>query len=219
MDTRLKALQPGTTLGDLAYSSATANTNTRLAVGSTGNVLTVAAGVPTWAAPAGAGSKVVVAEASFSAVSSVIVNNCFTSTYRNYQIVCNYTTSAGGGVRFRVRAAGSSISTATYNFQLFDSKSTTNTGDRAVADTSLVLGFGTAGAFNSSFNAMIYNPQIATPTTFFSQCTQHDGALSAPIVALSAGNQTGATAFDGFEFINGGTMTGNYTVYGLGIAL
>jgi hypothetical protein len=55
VDTRLKALQPGTTLGDIAYSSATANTNTRLAIGSTGNVLTVAGGVPTWAAPAGGG--------------------------------------------------------------------------------------------------------------------------------------------------------------------
>ncbi len=51
VDTRLKALQPGTTLGDLAYSSATANTNTRLGVGSTGQVLTVAAGVPSWATP------------------------------------------------------------------------------------------------------------------------------------------------------------------------
>ncbi len=51
VDTRLKALQPGTTLGDLAYSSATANTNTRLAVGTTGQVLTVAAGVPSWATP------------------------------------------------------------------------------------------------------------------------------------------------------------------------
>jgi hypothetical protein len=55
VDTRLKALQPGTTLGDLAYSSATANTNTRLAIGSTGNILTVSGGVPVWAAPAGGG--------------------------------------------------------------------------------------------------------------------------------------------------------------------
>jgi len=51
VDTRLKALQPGTTLGDIAYSSATANTNTRLGVGSTGQVLTVAGGVPSWATP------------------------------------------------------------------------------------------------------------------------------------------------------------------------
>lgn len=49
VDTRLKALQPGTTLGDLAYSSATANTNTRLGIGTTGQVLTVAAGAPSWA--------------------------------------------------------------------------------------------------------------------------------------------------------------------------
>ncbi len=55
VDTRLKALQPGTTLGDLAYSSATANTNTRLGIGSTGNVLTVSGGVPVWAAPTAAG--------------------------------------------------------------------------------------------------------------------------------------------------------------------
>ena len=59
VDTRLKALQPGTTLGDVAYSSATANTNTRLAVGSTGQVLTVAGGVPTWATPAAVGRRIV----------------------------------------------------------------------------------------------------------------------------------------------------------------
>jgi hypothetical protein len=40
------------TLGDIEYRSATANTNTRLPIGSTGNVLTVAGGVPSWAAPA-----------------------------------------------------------------------------------------------------------------------------------------------------------------------
>jgi hypothetical protein len=51
VDTRLKALQPGTTLGDLAYSSATANTNTRLAVGSSNQVLGVVAGVPAWIDP------------------------------------------------------------------------------------------------------------------------------------------------------------------------
>jgi hypothetical protein len=54
VDTRLKALQPGTTLGDLFYASATANTNTRLGIGSTGQVLTVAAGVASWATPTGA---------------------------------------------------------------------------------------------------------------------------------------------------------------------
>jgi hypothetical protein len=49
IDTTTKALNPSTTLGDIEYRSATANTNTRLAIGTTGQVLTVAGGVPTWA--------------------------------------------------------------------------------------------------------------------------------------------------------------------------
>ncbi len=53
IDTTTKALNPSTTLGDIEYRSSTANTNTRLAIGSTGNVLTVSGGVPVWAAPAG----------------------------------------------------------------------------------------------------------------------------------------------------------------------
>jgi|LakMenE18May11ns_1017448.scaffolds.fasta_scaffold9930134_3 hypothetical protein len=51
IDTTTKALNPSTTLGDIEYRSATANTNTRLAVGTTGQVLTVAGGVPSWATP------------------------------------------------------------------------------------------------------------------------------------------------------------------------
>jgi hypothetical protein len=50
VDTTTKALNPSTTLGDLEYRSATANTNTRLPIGTTGQVLTVAGGVPTWGA-------------------------------------------------------------------------------------------------------------------------------------------------------------------------
>jgi hypothetical protein len=43
-----------TTTGDIYYASS-ANTPARLGIGSTGNVLTVASGVPSWAAPAGGG--------------------------------------------------------------------------------------------------------------------------------------------------------------------
>jgi hypothetical protein len=49
VDTTTKALNPSTTLGDIEYRSSTANTNTRLGIGSSGQVLTVAAGVPSWA--------------------------------------------------------------------------------------------------------------------------------------------------------------------------
>ena len=48
VDTTTKALNPSTTLGDIEYRSSTANTNTRLPIGTTGQVLTVAGGVPAW---------------------------------------------------------------------------------------------------------------------------------------------------------------------------
>jgi len=46
-----------TTTGDLLYASA-ANTLARRAIGTTGDVLTVSGGVPTWAAPAAGGADV-----------------------------------------------------------------------------------------------------------------------------------------------------------------
>jgi hypothetical protein len=50
IDTTTKALNPSTTLGDIEYRSATANTNSRLPIGSTGQILSVVAGVPAWVA-------------------------------------------------------------------------------------------------------------------------------------------------------------------------
>jgi hypothetical protein len=49
IDTTTKALNPSTTLGDIEYRSSTANTNTRLAIGTNGQVLSVVGGVPAWA--------------------------------------------------------------------------------------------------------------------------------------------------------------------------
>lgn len=58
IDTTTKNLNPSTTLGDIEYRSSTANTNTRLGIGTSGQVLTVAGGVPTWATPAAGGGKI-----------------------------------------------------------------------------------------------------------------------------------------------------------------
>ena len=54
VDTTTKALNPSTTLGDIEYRSSTANTNTRLGIGTTGQVLAVSGGVPAWTTPASA---------------------------------------------------------------------------------------------------------------------------------------------------------------------
>jgi trimeric autotransporter adhesin len=48
VDNTLKALNPETTLGDISFRSATLNTNTRLGIGTDGQVLAVSGGVPAW---------------------------------------------------------------------------------------------------------------------------------------------------------------------------
>jgi hypothetical protein len=72
VDTTTKALNPSTTLGDIEYRSSTANTNTRLGIGSTGQVLTVAGGVPSWATASGTLSIANIASGSFSGTSVTI---------------------------------------------------------------------------------------------------------------------------------------------------
>jgi hypothetical protein len=68
IDTTTKALNPETTTGDIAYRSATANTNTRLAIGTAGQVLTVNSGAtaPEWAAAAGGGKVIQLVRATDS---------------------------------------------------------------------------------------------------------------------------------------------------------
>jgi len=89
VDTTTKALNPSTTLGDIEYRSATANTNTRLAIGSTGNVLTVSGGVPTWAAPAGGGKLLQMVTATYA----TYTRNS-TSTYADTGLTATITPSA-----------------------------------------------------------------------------------------------------------------------------
>jgi len=91
IDTTTKALNPSTTLGDIEYRSATANTNTRLAIGTTGQVLTVAAGVPSWATPAaGGGGKVL--QVVTATTQNLITSS--SSTYADTDLTATITPSA-----------------------------------------------------------------------------------------------------------------------------
>ena len=61
IDTTTKALNPSTTLGDIEYRSSTANTNTRLPLGTAGQVLTVNSGAtaPEWATSSSGGMTLI----------------------------------------------------------------------------------------------------------------------------------------------------------------
>jgi len=97
VDTTTKALNPSTTLGDIEYRSSTANTNTRLAIGSTGNVLTVAGGVPTWAAPGGGGGLTLINTGGTSFSGSNFTISSIPTTYKQLRVVLvNYSINGSG---------------------------------------------------------------------------------------------------------------------------
>jgi hypothetical protein len=136
VDTQLKALQPGTTLGDLAYSSASANTNTVLAIGSTNDVLTVAGGVPTWAAPAGGGGKILqmvtgTYSTNFTTSSTSPVDTglsvTITPTLATSTIAIwhngNYFMNSGATSAINIRILRGASAVKTYNSQMYDNNS------------------------------------------------------------------------------------------------
>lgn len=79
------------TTGDLPYASAS-NTLSKLAVGTTGQVLTVSGGVPTWAAPAG-GGKVLQVVYGDTTTGTTINTTTFTDTGLSASITPSATTS------------------------------------------------------------------------------------------------------------------------------
>ncbi len=121
IDTTTKALNPSTTLGDIEYRSSTANTNTRLAIGSTGNVLTVTGGVPTWSAPpssspASANSFVATEESTtsdtFTALTTAQAVTLTTGTKVLVIIGCNgFNDSTSGGFQMAYSISGATTRT------------------------------------------------------------------------------------------------------------
>jgi hypothetical protein len=178
VDTTTKALNPSTTLGDIEYRSSTANTNTRLGIGTDGQVLTVASGVPSWATPGGASTNFTLLNAGGTATTSgstVTVSGISgqdklfirlssisaTSTFRQFWITFNSDTStnyflAGGElttdtptVAFSAQASGNDFSVA-------------RMGDNA---TNVVSGFLTVLGCNSSGIKSIISNCGSTGTT------------------------------------------------------
>ena len=154
---------------------------------------------------------VYVAGASFSAVSELLVDSVFTSTYRNYRLVFDCQSSAAAGeFRWQMRAAGSTISTNTYNFTAMDIVGASITSRAFTAQASIRFGANDASGYNAS-TVDIFCPQLAQPTRLISAFNRTSGT----VVENAWSANTNSTAYDGFRInVTTGTMTGAYVLYG-----
>ena len=157
--------------------------------------------------------------ASFSAVASVsFADNTFSSTYRNYKIICDITSaSAVVTLTGRLRASGSDNSTTNYFYGGFN-KSFNNTdfATAATSTTSWALGRIENGQANQGGFAMdLLSPQVADTTQAYGSY-MYQGASPFYWGTINVGWAfLAATQFDSFSIIStGGDITGTYRVYG-----
>lgn len=211
VDTTVKALNPETTLGDISYRSSTANTNTRLAIGSTGQVLTVSGGVPTWAT-ASSGAVNFINKTTFSSSSGFNVDSVFSTTYDNYIMYISNTGSANGDLRMTFRSGGSTNTTSNYNTQNFSADSTNVTASRLGGAAYMIAGKqNTVRCMQTIF---IQNPALSLPTGIQVLCQNNMEGL--PECRIHYGNFQNTNTFDGFRIETGsGTITGTLYLFGV----
>jgi hypothetical protein len=201
---------PMTTTGDIIYSSP-GSTPVRLGIGSTGNVLTVASGVPSWAAPAGGGAGLTLISTTTigTTVSSITVSSAFSATFENYLITIN------GGVASESNTLDLQLGSTTTGYYYFgyygNASSSSLAGDNgnnvskyrfvALGDTS-----------NLSGEFILQNPNLAKRTTIYAIGTRTGtGGMT-----TTSGSETSTTQHTAFTLsASSGTVTGGtIRVYG-----
>jgi hypothetical protein len=169
----------------------------------------------TWQPVGVAPGLVLVATATASAVASVSIDNCFSSTYASYLVKPNITAATGGtnaSLTFRFRASGVDTTT-NYKRENLSQFSTTVSGSTGgTSNLNAMLMDATGKEYFSHIE--IQNPQAAQQTTgkVISNGATDAGVL---ISAYAGFTQTDSTQFDGITFATTGTnFTGTIRVYG-----
>jgi hypothetical protein len=213
VDTTTKALNPSTTLGDIEYRSATANTNTRLGIGTSGQVLAVAAGVPAWTTVSSGGMTVI---ASGTLSGSTVNITSIPGTYVDLKLyIKNFDPSNDGeycNLRFNGDTAGNYRGNAitTVAAQTVTTTQLNIGGGVNGGDDTVTTGLSVITIFDYANSTTVKNgtsfemsPDKTTPTSFDLK-TQH----------LCYKATTAITEFNLFP--SAGTFSGGtYTLYGV----
>jgi hypothetical protein len=146
---------------------------------------------------------------TFTSASEVIVDGCFTSDYRDYLVLCDFSSTAEDAFTLQYRT--SSTTTTGYNSSLLVFTTGTPGGGPATNQTSMRIG-ATAASTSHAFEAKIFAPNVASVTT--RHISTFNGKDSAS-TEFCSGTQTATTQFTGFRlYLGSGSITGTLQVYG-----
>jgi hypothetical protein len=205
VDTTTKALNPSTTEGDIEYRSATANTNTRLGIGTAGQVLTVNSGAdaPEWQT-LNAGGMTLISTTTLSGASTTL--SSIPQTYNNLQLVIrnvdNDTNNRILNFRFNGATANQNSRDSNNALGLFNQASAGLGSDiNDVAVTGLwvvdIPDYTNTTTWKFIISKALY-PDSSTPTSFQMRQTMgmynQTGALTSIELLPTSGNFSGGTA-------------------------
>lgn len=206
IDTTTKALNPSTTLGDIEYRSSTANTNTRLPLGTAGQVLTVNSGAtaPEWATSS-SGGMTLLSTTTLSGTSTTI--SSISQSYTDLFIYVYGVTFATGSAKLRISWNGTSTHSVVGAY-----KQNTTVGTRDyTASTNLTDDISQTAGFNSvAIKVTDYAGSTLKPLHFYHYSTAATGNQSGNYGGAITGTTSAITSikFDndnGYSF-NAGTV-------------
>jgi hypothetical protein len=156
-----------------------------------------------------------ITSSTFSAVSSVSINSCFTSTYANYLILPSLdSTSNNNSLLVRLRASGTDNSSSNYLYGAWDVDQTGGSAANSSAGTtSFNLGTTPAGTPSVTSIVNVFDPQRTMNTRIHYHSFFNTGTNTG--ARMGSGYLNVTTAYDGFTLLTGaGTITGNVRVFG-----
>jgi hypothetical protein len=201
---------PMTTTGDTIYSSS-GSTPARLGIGSTGQVLTVAGGVPSWATPAGGGGMTLINTGGTTLTGAAVSISSIPATFVNLFLVIRNFLPANDGEYMRLRYNNDNGSNRYASFEIaagannqgFTATSMRigQTQDNAQSEaitTALIYDYANTTTWKHAFVQMIENNSTTpanlnflTWTSVYNQTT----AINEINILCNSGNFTSGTAF------------------------
>jgi hypothetical protein len=147
---------------------------------------------------------------TFTASSTVSINNCFNSTYDNYKIILSITSASGSVDMFiRMRASGTDNTSSQYGYYNSNYPMGFAPSNSSASSASFMY-TGTTDTTGLSSSIELYSPFIASKTM-----TTISAVNPAGVGYLLYNRMTVTNSYDGITFYpSSGNITGNIRIYG-----
>lgn len=151
---------------------------------------------------------------SFSSSTTIAIDGCFSSTYRNYKIIVE-STGTSSNLNANLRASGSDVTTSNYDKTEILARNATVASSTLVAQSN----WNFMGVGNTLIQADmdLSGPFLAVPTTAISRAGVHSNpAVQNTSNAFIQGylSHRLSTSYDGIKFTYSAAQSGTVRVYG-----